>query len=126
MDGPVFLLGACALVDAFRAVVGDDLLGDVLGVLLPVLEDAVPGRDGQVAADALIGAFAVHYDCDQPGNTEVMARITSRGGNALENLAAVGAAPPAGILPAGLAVLSVLAEFCRSDSDSVLQLTSSP
>jgi hypothetical protein len=87
MDGPVFLLGACALVDAFRAVVGDDLLGDVLGVLLPVLEDAVPGRNGQVAA---------------------------------------GAAPPAGILPAGLAVLSVLAEFCRSDSDSVLQLTSSP
>ncbi len=35
LDGPVFLLGACALVDAFWAVVGDDLLGDVLGVLLP-------------------------------------------------------------------------------------------
>jgi hypothetical protein len=87
LDCPVFLLGTCALVDAFGAVMGDDLLGDVLGVLLPVLEDAVPGLDGQVAADALIGAFAVHYDCDQPGNAAVMARITSRGGNVLENLA---------------------------------------
>ena len=121
----MFLLGACALVDAFWAVVGDDLFGDVLCVLLPVLEDAVPGLDGQVAADALIGAFAVHYDCHQPGNAEVMARITSRGGNVLENLAA-GAVPPAGILPAGLAVLSVLNELCRSDSDSVLKRTASP
>ena len=126
LDGPVFLLGACALVDAFWAPMGDDLLGDVLGVLLPVLEDAVPGLDGQVAADALIGAFAVHYDCDQPDNAAVMARVTSRGGNVLENLAAAGAVPSAGILPAGLAVLSVLAELCHSDSDSVLQLTTSP
>ena len=76
LDGPVFLLGACALVDALWAVVGDDLLGDVLGVLLPVLEDAVPGLNGQIAADALIGAFAVHDDCDQPDNAMVMARIT--------------------------------------------------
>lgn len=68
LDGPVFLLGTCALVDAFWAVVGDDSFGDVLGVLLPVLEDAVPGLDSQIVADALIGAFAVHYDCDQPGD----------------------------------------------------------
>ncbi len=120
------LLGVCVLVDAFWAMVGDDLFGDVLGVLQPVLEDAVPGLDGQVAADALIGAFAVHYDCGQPDNVAVMARITSRGGNVLENLAAAGAVPPAGILPAGLAVLSVLAELCRSDSDSILQRTTSP
>jgi hypothetical protein len=119
----VFLLGTRALTDAFCAVVGDDSLGDVLGVLLPALQDVVPGLDGEVAADALIGAFAVHYDCDQPDNAEVMARVTSRGGNVLENLAAVGAVPPAGVLPVGLAVLSVLAELCRSDSDSVLQRT---
>jgi hypothetical protein len=50
----------------------------------------------------------------------------SRGGNVLENFAAAGAVPPAGILPAGLAVLSVLAELCRSDSESVLQRTASP
>ena len=60
---------------------------------------------------------------DEPDHAEVMARITSRRGNVLENLAVVGAVPPAGVLPVGLAVLSVLAEFCRSDSDSVLQRT---
>ncbi len=123
LDGPVFLLGVCALVDAFSAVVGDDLLGDVLGVLWPALENAVPDLDGQVAAEALLGAFAVEYDCDQSENAEVMARIISRGGNVLENLAADGAVPPAGVLPVGLAMLSVLAELCRSDSDSVLQRT---
>ena len=47
-----------------------------------------------------------------------MAHITSRGGDVLENLAAAGAVPSAGVLPVGL---SVLAELCRSDSDSILQ-----
>jgi hypothetical protein len=121
LDGPVFLLGTCALVDAFWAVVGDDSLCDVLGVLLPVLADAVPGLDGQAAADALIGAFAVHYDCDQPDNAAVMARITSGGGNVLENLAAAGAVPPRDVLPVGLTILSALAQLCRSDSASLLQ-----
>ena len=121
LDGPVFLLGTCALVDAFWAVVGDDSLGDVLGVLLPVLADAVPGLDGRAAADALIGAFAVHYDCDQPDNAAVMARITSGGGNVLENLAAAGAVPPRDVLPVGLTILSALAQLCRSDSASLLQ-----
>ena len=37
----MFLLGVCALVDAFWAMAGDGLFGDVLGVLQPVLEDAV-------------------------------------------------------------------------------------
>lgn len=63
-----------------------------------------------MVADALIGAYGVHHDCDQPGNAEVMAGITSRGGNVLENLAAAGAVPPEFVLPAGLALLSVLAE----------------
>lgn len=40
-DGLVFQLGGCALVDAVWAVVGVDSLSDVLGVLLPLLGDAV-------------------------------------------------------------------------------------
>ncbi len=123
LDGPVFLLGTCALVEAFGAVVGDDSFGDVLGVLLPALEDAFPALDSHIVADALIGAFAAFHDCDQPDNAAVMARITSRGGNVLENLAAAGAVPPEFVLPAGLAVLSVLSGLCRSDSDSVLPRT---
>ncbi len=58
LDGPVFLLGTCVLVDAVWAAVGEDPLSEVLGVLMPVLDDAVPGLDGQVAAGALIGALA--------------------------------------------------------------------
>jgi hypothetical protein len=123
LDGPVFLLGACALVDAVWAAVGEDPLGDVLGVLLPVLDDAVPGLDGQVVADALIGAFATEYRCEQPGDDEVLERIKRHGGDALENLATAGAVPPGDILPVGLAILSALARLCRSGSASLLQRT---
>jgi hypothetical protein len=49
-------------------------------VLVPVLEDAVPGLDGQVTADALIGAFATEYRCELPGDAEVLERIKHHGG----------------------------------------------
>ncbi len=120
-DGPVFAVGGCALLDAVWAAVGEDPLGDVRGVLLPVLEDAVPGLDGQVTADALIAAFATEYRCELPGDAEILERIKHRGGDALRNLVAARAVPPADVLPAGLAILSALAQLCRSDSASVLQ-----
>jgi hypothetical protein len=63
-------------------------------VLLPVLDDAVPGVDGRVVADSLIGAFATEYRCEQPGDAEVLERIGRFGGDALENLVAAGAVPP--------------------------------
>jgi len=120
LDGPVFLLGGRALVDAVWAAVGEDRLSEVLGVLVPVLDGAVPGLDDRVAADALIGAFATHYRCEQPGDAEVLQRIGRPGGNALENLAA-GAVPPRDVLPVGLTMLSALARLCQSDSVSLLQ-----
>jgi hypothetical protein len=121
LDGPVFLLGACALVDAVWAAVGEDLLTEVRPVLLPVLADAVPALDAQVAADALIGAFATEYRCELPGDAELLERIGHPGGDALENLAAAGAVPPTEVLPVGLSILSALAQLCRSGSASVLQ-----
>jgi hypothetical protein len=121
LDGPVFLLGACALVDAVWAAVGEDPLSDVLSVLVPVLDDAVPGLDGQAAADALIAAFATEYRCELPGDAEVLEHIKYHGGDALENLVAAGAVPPAGVLPVGLSLLSALAQLCRSDSASLLE-----
>jgi hypothetical protein len=120
-DAPVFLLGACALMDALWAVVGEDSLTDVRRVLLPALGAAVPGLDSEVAADALIGAFAEHYRCELPGDAELLERIGYPGDNPLENLVAAGAASSTDILPVGLALLSVLARLCRSDSASVLQ-----
>jgi hypothetical protein len=118
----VFLLGGCALVDALWAVVGEDPLSEILSVLLPVLDRAVPGLDGQVVADALIGAFVHHYRCELPGDAELLQRIGRRGGDALGDLVTSGAVPPAQALPVGLAILSVLAGFCQSGSASVLQL----
>jgi hypothetical protein len=122
-DGPVFLIGTCVLVDAVWAAVGEDPLSDVLGVLLPVLDDAVPGLDSQVAADALVGAFSTEYRCEQPGDDEVLGRIKRYSGDALENLATAGAVPLSDVLPVGLTILSALAQLCRSEWASVLQRT---
>ena len=121
MEGPVFLLGGCALVDAVWAAVGEDPLTDVRRALLPVLADAVPALDAEVAADALIGAFATEYRCELPGDAELLERIGHLDGNALEKLAAAGNVPPGDILPVGLAILSALAQLCRSGSASILQ-----
>ena len=118
LEGPVFLLGTSALVDATWAIVGEDPLIDVIGVLLPVLNSIAPGLDGQVIADALIGAFAHHYQCEFPGDAELLQRIGREAGDALENLVASGAIPPADALPVGLRILSALAGFCRSSSAS--------
>jgi hypothetical protein len=120
-EGPVFLLGTCALVDATWAIVGEDPLTKILGVLLPVLDRAVPGLAGQVIADALVGAFAHHYRCELTGDAELLQRIGHPPGDALEILVASGAVPPGAALPAGLMILSALAGFCRSSSPSVLQ-----
>jgi hypothetical protein len=120
-DGPVFLLGGCALVDATWAAVGLDSISEVLDVLLPVLADAGPGLDAHVAADALIGAFAKHYRCELPGDAELLERIGKVQGDALVNLVRAGAVKPADVLPVGLRLLSALAHLCRSDSASLLQ-----
>jgi hypothetical protein len=121
LEGPVFLLGACALVDALWAAVGEDPLTEVRRVLVPVLADAVPGLDSEVAADALIGAFATEYRCELAGDAEVLERIPHYGGDPLENLVVAGAVRPGDVLPVGLAILSALAQLCRSASASLLQ-----
>ncbi len=123
LDGPVFVLGTCALVDAVWAVVGEDPLGDIVGALLPVLAAAVPDLDSQLVADALIGAFSTEYRSEQPGDEEVLSRVESCSGDALETLATAGAVPPADVLRVGLTILSALAELCRSDSPSIIGST---
>ncbi len=119
-DGPVFAIGGCALVDAVWAAVGEDPLTDVLGVMRAALADAVPGVDAQAVADALIGAFAVEYRCEQPGDAEVLERIECDDGDVLRNLVAAEAIMPADVLPLGLTILNALARLCRTDAASVL------
>ncbi len=120
-DGPVLLIGG-ALVDATWAVVGDDPVSEVHAVLARVVDGAVPGLAGRVVADALIGAFAREYRCEGPGDAGLLDRIGREvSANPLENLVAVKAVPARDVIWAGLAILSVLAELCSSDSVSVRQ-----
>jgi hypothetical protein len=123
LDGPMYVLGARALVDATWAVVGKDPLGDVLGVLKSALDSPVSGEVGQVVAMALIGAVASHYSFEQDGDADVLEHLGPLPGNALETLLAAGAVPPGGVLRAGLTVLSVLARLGLSDSVSILEPT---
>jgi hypothetical protein len=123
LDGPVYLLGERTLVDTVWAAVGDDPLGEVIKVLIQALDGAVPGLDARVAVDALIGAFADNYRCERPEDLEELKRIGYPGGNALKNLVDADAVAPAGILPAGLTILSLLARLCLSDSISILHRT---
>lgn len=123
LDGPVYLLGERTLVDTVWAAVGDDPLGEVIKVLIRALAGAVPVLDAQVAADALIGAFADNYRCERSEDLEELERIGYPGGNALENLVDAGAVAPADILPAGLTILPALARLCLSDSVSILHRT---
>lgn len=122
-DGPVFLLGVCALMDALWAVIGLDSLGEIQGVLLPALREAVPSLDAQAAVDALFGAFVKHYPGEQPGDAEVLQRIGDVEGDALVNLVRAGVVKPADVLPVGLRLLTALAQLCRSNSPSLLQPT---
>jgi len=120
-DGPVLLMGG-ALMDATWAVVGTDPVSEVHALLARVLDDAVPALEGGVAADALIGAFAREYQCEGPGDAELLDRIGREvSADPLENLVAVKAVPARDVLRAGLTVLSVLAELCGSESISILR-----
>ena len=120
-DGPVFLLGVCALMDALWAVIGEDSLREIQGVLLPAVREAVPSLDAQAAVDALYGAFAKHYQSDQPSDAELLQRIGDVEGDALVNLVRADVVKPRDILPVGLGLLSALAQLCRSNSSSLLQ-----
>ena len=122
LDGPVFLIGTCALVDATCAVVGEDPLSEVLAVLSPAMDGTVPGVEGRVVADALIGAFATHYRCELPGDADVLKRIRHvDAGAGLPGLVAAGEVSPRDVVRVGLTILSVLAELCKSGSASILR-----
>jgi hypothetical protein len=121
MDGPVFLIGTCALGDATEAVVGEDPLAEVLAALSPSLEGAVPGLDGRAVADVLTGGRAIPYVCELPDYVLKRMRHGFSAGGALQELADARVVPPRDILRVGLTILSVLAELCKSDSPSILR-----
>jgi len=124
-DGPVFVIGCCALVHAIWTAIGDDPLADVLDVVSPLLDSAVPGR-GRVVAEALVRAFSEHYACERPADVELLERLGAEtSGDPLRDLISAGEIAPAYALRVGLEVLARLAELCKTSSVSVLDRAAS-
>ena len=127
-DGPVFLLGACCLVDATWAVVGLDPLRDVLDYLGPHLDAALAELNctlkpsGKMLAGTLLRAAADFYRLDEePADAETMRQLGGKSeGNPLDCLISEKAIEPADALTIGLAVLATLADLCRTAEASVL------
>jgi len=121
LDGPVFLIGTCALGDATRAVVGEDPLDDVIAALSPALAGTVPGLEGRAVADVLTGGRASPYVGKLPDHVLQRMRREFDVGGALQELADARVVPPRDILRVGLTILSVLAALCKNDSPSILR-----
>jgi len=121
-DGPVFVIGCCALVHATWTAIGDDPLAEVLNVVSPLVDSALPGR-GRVVAEALVGAFADHYACERAADVELLERLgADTSGDPLRDLVSAGVIAPEDVLRVGLEVLARLAELCKTNSVSVLDL----
>ena len=120
-DGPLFLIGTCALGDATKAVVGEDPLDEVIAALSPALDGTVPGLDGRAVADVLTGGRATPYVCKLPDHVLKRMQRTFFVGEALQELTDARVVPPRDILRVGLTILSALAEICKSDSASILR-----
>ena len=120
-DGPVFLLGCCALVDTVWTLIGDDPLEPVLEMLGRRLSGPRLGVDGRMLAETALRAFAQHHLLEQPGDVELLERLgPSRSGDPLVDLVLDGMVGPSDALRLGLQVLKVLAGLCQSEQMSVL------
>jgi hypothetical protein len=126
-DAPVFLLGACCLVDATWAVVGLDPLRDVLDYLGPRLDAALAELNctlkpsSKVLAQTLLRAAADFYRLgEEPADAETMRQLGGKSeGNPLDCLISEKVIEPADALTIGLAVLATLADLCRTARASV-------
>jgi len=126
---PLFIVGGVALLEATRSVIADDRLERVLAVLEPRLDAVLaplglsPELTGAAAGRALFCAVAHDYLFGVPEDTEFLDRLdgdSSTAGNALETLIVAKHLAPEEALLAGLAMLSMLADMCRTNAKSVL------
>jgi hypothetical protein len=83
------------------------------------MKAAIPPLDGRALADALACAAVTDFRRELPA--DVLRRTGPPTGNVLGTLVRVGGVPPREVLRVGLAVLSALADLCRSDSVSILR-----
>lgn len=120
VDGPVFAIGCCALVHTTWTALGDDSLAEVLDVVSPLVDSALPGR-GRDVAEALVGALAERYACEQAADVELLERLGAEtSGDPLRDLVSAGVLEPEDVLRVGLEVLGRLAKLCTTSSASIL------
>lgn len=125
IQAPLWVIGVDALLEATRSVIADDRIAPVLALLesrlAPVL--APLNVPGPAAARALVCAVAHHYFFENPEDTETLNRLDedrSTSENALETLIKDKDLVPADAIRAGLAMLAVLADLCRTNAKSAL------
>ena len=125
IQAPLWVIGVDALLEAARTVVADDRIAPVLALLesrlTPVL---VPLHvSATAAARALVCAVAHHYFFQNPADTETLNLLDgdrSTSENPLETLIKEKDLVPADAIRAGLAILAVLADLCRTNAKSAL------
>jgi len=122
---PLWVIGVAALLEATRSVIADDRIAPVLALLesrlAPVLEPL--NVSAAAAARALVCAVAHRYFFENPEDTETLNRLDEDDGtgeNALRTLIKDKDLVPADAIRAGLTMLAVLADLCRTNAKSAL------
>lgn len=130
-NGPLFLLGAYALVEGAWAILGLDAVDAVLTVLEKRMRDLpggpgyAEGPDATLIAEALVRALAHEYSFEEPGDIKTLERLGSdTSGNVLVDFIDAEQVAPEDALRLGLVILAALADLARTDKESILDLGS--
>jgi len=122
---PLWVIGVAVLLEATRSVIADDRIAPVLALLESRLNPVLAPLNvpGPAAARALVCAVAHHYFFQNPEDTEALDRLDedrSTSENPLKTLIKDKDLVPADAIGAGLAMLAVLADLCRTNAKSAL------
>jgi hypothetical protein len=127
---PLYLLGRNFLTEAVWAVAGDDPLSEVLPLLERRLNavltalDPAPGFTGTALAKSLICALPYDFEFNQPEEIEFLECLGCEGctGHPLLDFVDEGIAPDLA-LRGGVAAIAAVADLCRTDAESVLDVS---
>lgn len=129
-EGLLMQLGGFTLFEAAATVIGKDTLTATLPVLkrhadAALTEIGMARPTGVQVAEALASAVMEDYLFDDPADAELLARLhrdDDHRGNALDALIADGLLEPEDAIRVGIAVLAELADTCRTNATSILEI----
>jgi len=128
---PLYMLGRNFLVEAVWAVAGDDPLPAVLPLLERRLNaalkalDPAPGFTGTALAKSLICTLPYDFEFNQPGEMEFLERLGCERctGHPLMDFVVYEGIAPNQALCGGVAAIAAVADLCRTNADSVLDVS---